>query len=202
VLLDVSRPLSPRTPAWPRDAPLRSVLTSRLGAHAANVSCITLSAHLGTHVDAPWHVLADGATVDRLPLDAFLGPARVVDARGWPRVDARALDRARGAERVLFRTRDADEPGNSFRGFAPLDAALCAELARRGVRLVGTDAPSVDAPDAAGLPAHRALALAGIPVVEGLDLAGAEPGDYEFLGLPLRLEGLDASPVRAALRKP
>ncbi len=153
-------------------------------------TCFTMSAHAGTHVDAPSHVLADGAPVGRLPLDAFIGPARVVDLPGRGEVGPDALPRrSLGAARVLFRT-----AGKSF--LSPLAAV---RLADRGALLVGTDAMSVDPDDAADLPVHRALLSRGIAVLENLDLSAAPPGDYRLIALPLSFGDLDASPVRAVL---
>jgi arylformamidase len=155
-------------------------------------TCFTMSAHVGTHVDAPSHVLADGAPVGRLPLDAFIGPARVVDLPGRGEVGPDALPRGSlGEPRVLFRT-----GGKVF--LSPL-AAL--RLAERGVILVGTDAMSVDPADAADLPVHRALLSRGIAVLENLDLSAAPPGSYRLIALPLSFDELDASPVRAVLIK-
>ena len=149
-----------------------------------------MSAHLGTHVDAPSHVAPGGASAGALPLDPFVGPARVVDLPGRGEVGPDALPRrALGARRVLFRTL-----GRAF--LAPLAAV---RLAERGARLVGTDAASVDPPDAEDLPVHRALLSRGIYVLENLDLAAVEPGDYRLIALPLKLTELDASPVRAVL---
>ena len=149
-----------------------------------------MSAHLGTHVDAPAHVLAGGAPVGSLPLDAFVGPARVLDLPGRGEVGLDALPRrALGVARVLFRTR-----GQSF--LAPLAAV---RLAERGARLGGPDAMSVDPDDAEDLPVHRTLLSRGIVVLENLDLSRIEPGDYRLIALPLKLMELDGSPVRAVL---
>jgi len=205
MLLDISRPLSARTEPWPGDTPFTSEHTWKLGeaGSAVNVSAITCSTHIGSHVDAPWHFLPDGATVDRLPLEPFLGPARVIDALGAERTiepTERILAQLEGATRALFRTRDRLDPyafGHDFAGLAP---GLAEELTRRRFALFGTDAPSTDAPGSQGLPSHKALARGGCHILEGLDLTHARPGDYELFALPLRLEGLDASPVRAVLR--
>jgi arylformamidase len=149
-----------------------------------------MSAHLGTHVDAPAHVVAGGLSAGALPLDVFVGPARVVDLPGRGEIGLDGLPRrALGAARVIFKTR-----GHSF--LAPLAAV---RLAERGARLVGTDAASIDPADAEDLPVHRALLSRGIFVLEGLDLSRVEPGDYRLIALPLKLTDLDASPVRAVL---
>lgn len=206
MLLDVSRPLAARSEPWPGDTPFASEVTWRLGeaGSAVNVCAIRGSTHLGTHVDAPWHFLPDGATVDRLPLDAFVGPARVIDAlgaRGTIEPGEAILRQLDGAERALFRTRDRGDPYRFDRDWAGLAPGLAEELVRRRVRLFGTDAPSTDAPGSEGLPSHHILARGGCMILEWLDLARAPPGDYELVALPLRLEGLDASPVRAVLRR-
>jgi len=149
-----------------------------------------MSSHLGTHADAPSHVISGGASSGSLPLEPFLGPARVVDLEGRGEVGADALPRRSiGARRVLFRTR-----GKSF--LSPL-AAL--RLAERGAILVGTDGDSLDPEDAEDLPVHRTLLSLGICLLEGLDLSAVEPGDYRLIALPLKLTDLDAAPVRAVL---
>jgi arylformamidase len=151
-----------------------------------------MSAHVGTHVDAPSHVLPDGEPIGRLPLDAFVGPARVVDLPGRGEVGPDALPRrCLGVARVLFRT-----GGRAF--LSPLSAV---RLCERGAILVGTDAMSLDPVDAADLPVHRTLLARGVAVLENLDLSDASPGDYRLVALPLFFKELDASPVRAILIK-
>lgn len=193
---------------WPGDPPVEVEpwsLTAR--GDASNVSALRLGSHTGTHVDPPAHLLDGGMTVDRLPLDAMVGPATVVDLRGvrGPLADAH-LDAALPegpVERVLLRT------DNSSLWDAPLDAvppswvALSEDAARwmvwRGVRLVGFDFLSVDALDAEGLPVHRVLLGAGVVLVEGLDLRAAEPGQHQLACLPLKLVGGDGAPARCVL---
>jgi arylformamidase len=177
---------------------------------------LLLSDHAGTHVDA-WSHLTDepgAATIDQMALGDFVATAVVVDVgdAGRPatgpavraRVDA-ALDRA-DAEAVLFRTgavaEAADDVAGYLEGFRGLGADLIEQLAGRGVRLVGTDARSIDPADAEhgadGLPAHRACLLARMVVCENLDLREAPAGEpFTFLALPLKLAGCTGSPVRA-----
>jgi len=149
-----------------------------------------MSAHLGTHADAPSHVVAGGATAGALPLERFLGRARVVELPGRGEVGPDALPRrALGISRILFRT-----GGRVF--LAPLAAV---RLAERGALLVGTDAASVDPEDAEDLPVHRTLLARGVLLLENLDLSAVPPGDYQLIALPMRLTDLDAAPVRAIL---
>ena len=180
-----------RTRAWPGDVPFSSRLTSSLAEGALwDSTCFTMSSHLGTHADAPSHVIPGGASAGSLPLEPFLGPARVVDLEGRGEVGADALPRRSiGARRILFRTR-----GRSF--LSPL-AAL--RLAERGAVLVGTDGDSIDPEDAEDLPVHRTLLSLGVCLLEALDLSAVEPGDYRLIALPLKLTDLDAAPVRAVL---
>ena len=153
-------------------------------------TCFTMSAHLGTHADAPSHVFAGGAAAGGLRLDVFLGPARVVDLPGRGEVGADALPRrCLGVARILFRT-----GGRAF--LSPLAAV---RLAERGAILVGTDAISIDPADAEDLPVHRTLLGRGVFLLEGLDLSATEPGDYRLIALPMPLADLDAAPVRAVL---
>ena len=151
-----------------------------------------MSAHLGTHADAPAHVLDRGEAIGRVPLGAFIGAARVVDLPGPGEVGPDSLPRrCLGVPRILFRTW----------GRASLSPLAALRLAERGAILVGTDAMSIDPEDAEDLPVHRMLLSRGVMLLEGLSLRHVEPGDYQLVALPLRLMKLDASPVRAILIK-
>jgi arylformamidase len=149
-----------------------------------------MSAHLGTHVDAPGHVLRDGAPVGALSLFPFIGPARVVRLAKRGEVGPDSLPaHAIGEPRVLFRTD----------GKASLSPLAAVRLAERGAILIGTDAASIDAEDAEDLPVHRTLLSRRIALLEGLLLSHVEEGDYGLIAVPLAFESLDASPVRAVL---
>jgi arylformamidase len=170
---------------------------------AVNVAAAALSVHTGTHVDGALHVLAAGAPAAAQPLETFIGPARVLDARRRPLIDDAALDagalRGEAGQRLLFRTRDRVDAEQFPAGLAPVDPALVPRLVAAGVRLVGTDAPSVDPIDSKALPAHHALLMAGIAIVENLVLDDVAAGDYTLIVLPLRLMEADSSPARAVL---
>ena len=190
-IIDISRWIDEDTAAWPGDVPFSSRAVSRLGEGTPFASaCFTMSAHLGTHADAPAHVLEDGAPIGRVPLEAYVGPARVMDLPGRGEVGPDALPKkGLGVPRILFRTRGASS-------LSPLAAVA---LAEKGAILIGTDADSIDAADAEDLPAHKALLERGVAILECLDLENVAPGDYQLVALPLKFSGLDASPVRAVL---
>lgn len=164
-----------------------------------NLGRLTTSLHNGTHADAPLHVREGGAPVDRLPLRAFMGPAVVVDAPAVLEADPGELGRlVPRRHRVLLRWGRTDHASFPER-VPPLPPAWVRRLAERDVPLIGTDLPSLDPVDSRELPAHGACVEAGIQILENLVLADVEPGRYELRALPLRLEGADASPVRAVL---
>jgi len=166
-----------------------------------NVSELDMGAHSGTHVDAPDHFLADGASAEALPLGALIGQAEVVDAaRATIALDLAALRELelppRGTERILFKTRNSQlwSRDEFTRDFVRLDGEAAAYLVERGARLLGIDYLSIGDAEA-----HRTLLLAGVVCVEGLDLRGIEPGSYELVCLPLKLVGSDGAPARAVL---
>ena len=183
--------MSEKTPVWPGDVRFSFRHTSRLVERALYEStCFTMSAHVGTHADAPSHVVEGASTIGNVSLEPYVGRARVVDLAGKGEVSADALPpRSLRFPRVLFRTK-----GRSF--LSPL-AAL--RLVERGAILVGTDALSIDPPDAEDLPVHRTLLSRGVALLEHLSLDAVDPGDYQLVALPLRFDDLDASPVRAIL---
>ena len=178
---------------------------------AANVGEVAGTTHAGTHADAPFHVDPAGAAIDALPLDAFAGRALLIDLSvGEGQIERAEIEAelaragsdpaAPAPERLLVATGCDWSPGfpSRWRGLSADAARWCGE---RELRLVGTDAPSVDPPGSDGLDAHRELFRAGIAIVESLALAGIDGGGYEFIAFPLRWTGADASPVRAALRR-
>ena len=201
-MYDVTRPVRAGMPVWPGDAPCRIEWTSRMEAgDAANVAALSMSAHTGTHADGPFHLRGDGARIGAAPLEAFLGLALLVDVRG------RVMDEtwARGIvaaapERLLVRTGAWEDAASFPTRFAAPTEGAARVLAEAGVRLIGTDAPSVDPFDSEDLPAHGVLCGAGVAILENLLLDDVPPGAWELIALPLRLEEADASPVRAVLR--
>ena len=207
-IFDVSVPVVNGGVVYPGNPEIRIEPHSELSKGASsNLSRIAFGSHSGTHVDAPRHFFDAGSTVDRLPLSALVGPARVLHmADEVMSVTAAMLQRhdLTGVERVLIRTRNSSfvtdrEFHPDFTYVAP-DAAE--HLAALGVKLVGVDYFSVEQFHSGHHRTHRTLLERGIVIVEGLDLSQIEQGEYAFCCLPLRLEGLDGAPARAVLMKP
>jgi arylformamidase len=192
----VSVPIRPGMPIWPGDPQLEVGLADAIAEGAeANVTRVTLGAHTGTHVDAPVHFLQGADGVEALPLDALVGACLVVEAED---VDGELPAAAvpAGAERVLFKTRNAElwERDGFVEGSVCLSAAAAREVVRRGIRLVGIDYLTIGGPEA-----HRILLAAGVVPLEGLDLRAVDPGDYRIVCLPLKLVGSDGGPARTVL---
>ena len=202
---DISLNLSSETVSWLSSPPFELVERKRMsrGDHN-NSSALRMSAHSGTHIDAPFHFVPEGATVESLPLEIFIGPALVqaVDADKYmtkEHVDAMDL---RGESRVLFKTKNSrllHKPA-----YDPDAIAFSVEAARalveRNVKLVGIDYLSVAHAGDEQVPVHRAFLDHGVVLLEGVDLSEVPPGRYELICFPLRLRGLDGAPCRAVLR--
>lgn len=203
---DISVLVRPGTPEWPGDAPFTCGWTSRLADGASvNLSHTAGSPHVGTHADAPLHVRDGAPGSDALPLAAFIGEALVLDVGdAAPGELPLAEDdpRLAGCTRLILRTGRSIADGSFPDAWPALSPATAAALARRGVQLVGVDAPSVDGRESRTLDVHHALFDGGAYVLENLDLRRVAAGRYELIALPQRLAGLDAAPVRALLRPP
>jgi arylformamidase len=203
-IYDVTVPLASGMLAYPGDPPFEIEPVHEVGEAPFSLSRMVLTTHSGTHVDAPAHFLAGGATIDQLPLEILLGKARVVELSTRERVDRADLEALDLADdlRVLLKTRMS---GQMLKAgyqedhlYLTVDAAQY--LAQAGLKLVGFDYLSIDRFGSADFPAHHALLEAGVVLVEGLDLSEVEAGEYEMSCLPLRVGGGDAAPARVVLR--
>src|SRR5688500_16262460 len=157
---DISQPLGERTAVWPGDHAVEIGWSMRRKAgDSVNVALLTTTVHGGTHIDGYLHVSDDGETAAQMPLDAYVGRCRVIDAVGADVLDVEVVDGVdlRAAERVLFRTRSSVDATEFPEHFAHIDPALARRLADAGVRLVGTDAPSIDPVDSKSLDTHHIL---------------------------------------------
>lgn len=205
MLYDISRLVSPETRVWPGDRSYQVDPQLSLSEGASvNLTTLTLSPHTGSHADAYWHYEEDGAQAVDMPIDAYLGHARVVtvmkhDGPLHPADFAHAD--LTGGERLLIHSSVSNLLETQWPEHFPyLSVELIEHLAGLGYRLIGLDSPSVDAFDSKDLPCHHALHRLGLVNLECLTLAAVPDGDYELIALPLRLAGACASPVRAVLR--
>jgi arylformamidase len=202
-LIDITPRIDPDTAVWPGDTGYSVKWVMRMDEGGpCNTATVTTTVHVGAHADGPYHFDSGSPEVADLDLDPYLGPCRVVDLTGAGVVDREALFGVElyGVERVLFRTGTFPDATSWNDDFAYLDPSLVRELGKMGVKLVGIDTPSVDPYHSKTLPSHHALLELGMRNLEGLDLGEVPAGDYELIALPLRLGGVDSSPVRAVLR--
>jgi len=207
--VDVTATLDPATtPVYDGDAPMsfRFLKEMRKG-DVLTLSAYSMGAHSGTHVDAPMHFVANGASIDAVPLDALIGPARVIDiADSVQAITAAELERHnwRGTERVLFRTRSAHGGWMStpafHRDFAFIAPDAAQLLADAGVKLVGIDYISAEEFGAKAPRTHQILLGKEISIVEGLQLDRISEGDYDIVVLPIKVAGRDGAPARAIMR--
>ncbi|MEO1968811.1 MAG: arylformamidase [Sphingomonadaceae bacterium] len=203
-IIDISQTLRPGLPVWPGDTELTFERSWRMeDGSPVNVGRMTMSTHSGTHGDAPLHYAADGLDAASMDLTPYIGECLVIDARRVTggTIDIGDLPDTDGVDRVLFRTFERfphDEWVSDFTAIAPETIDW---LAAQGVRLVGTDAPSVDPQDSKTMDAHKAVHAANMRILEGLVLDDVEEGRYELIALPLKIGGGDAGLCRAILRE-
>jgi arylformamidase len=205
-LIDVSVALDERLPNYPGNAALALEPVKRLArGDSSNVSTLRISAHGGTHVDAPRHFYDDGGGVEALPLDLLCGTARVVEITTPAAVTAHDLAglNLSGVTRLLIKTLNSGLWGDpAFHAeYVGVGESAAKYLVELGIRLVGVDYLSVEPFKTPGAPTHHILLGAGVIVIEGLDLRDAAPGEYELYCLPLRLVGADGAPARVVLRQ-
>lgn len=203
-LIDITPPVRSGMAVFPGDAVYQSKSTFQIGPDCpVNVAEFSMSCHCGAHADAPLHYDPQGASIDQLDLDDFVGPARLIDARGEGQLccPEDIEDQLQNSPpRVLLRLSERLDPLVWPAGFRSLAPSALELLVARGVRLVGVDVPSVDPDTSKDLPSHMVACRNNLRILENLELSSVPPGDYELIALPMKLEGLDAAPVRAVLR--
>ncbi len=204
---DITVPISTELPVYPGDprVELERVMSLEKG-DIANVTRLTCSTHIGTHVDPPSHFIAGARPLDQLPLETLIGTARVIEVGDVPAIDASVLDNCdlNGAIRVLFKTRNSSfwpESKKFHEDFVYIEPDAARLLVERGVQLVGIDYLSVEKFNFDEPETHLILLGAGVVIVEGLALRDVPPGDYELICLPLKIKDGDGSPARVVLRK-
>jgi len=179
---------------YPGDpAPERRALSSMEKGDLYNLTAFGMCAHNGTHIDAPFHFLKDGKTVDAISLEAFVGMAYVAEHHGIVSgadaeeimVKAKAQN-AEAAKRILIK------------GEAEVSLEAAKVFAASEVLLLGNESQTVG-PENAPMAVHCALLSADVILLEGIRLAEVSEGVYFLNAAPLNLSGADGSPCRAVL---
>lgn len=204
-IIDISRTLTPSIAVWPGDTRFQIKRTQSLSdGHSVNLTTLTMSAHTGTHADAPLHFSEGGTSLDQVDLSPFWGPAQVVTVTGRSGIlqpdDLSAYDLTLAPRLLLHSSASDVDPDTFWDQYVFPSPAFAAHLQQAGVVLLGSDAPSMDRVESKDMPGHHALLRHGVAILEGLDLSNAPDGLYELCALPLKIGAGDGSPVRAALR--
>jgi arylformamidase len=205
-LIDVSVPLDAQLPTYPHNTPFSLEPIKRIArGDSSNVSTLHMSAHTGTHVDAPRHFFDQGAGTESLALELLIGRARVIeiDSRaGIAAEDLATLDLSDDV-RVLIKTHNSRLWGSPdfHQDYVGVTDSGAKYLVEHGIKVVGVDYLSVETFHNPGAPAHHVLLGAGTIVIEGLNLHQVDPGVYEMFCLPLRVVGSDGAPARVVLRR-
>jgi arylformamidase len=204
-IYDISVPIRSGGLVYPGNPEIDIALQQAVAKGAsANVSTIRFGSHTGTHVDAARHFFDDGQPVDKIPLERLIGQALLVsfsdNIRSVGAAELRQHD-LKGQKRILLRTRNsallaAKEFVKDYTYLAPDGAQY---LVDQGVELVGIDYLSIEQFHSGHHRTHRTLLGHSVVIVEGLDLSAPPPGEYQFICLPLRIEGCDGAPARAVL---
>lgn len=204
-IFDVTLSIGSSTPTYLGDPSYkRRLVQSIAGNDLTDVSLLTMSAHIGTHVDAPSHLIDGANSIDHIPLSILVGRVLVVEFIGKGPITPNQLEMMsipNSHQRVLFKTRNSALLGRKefVEDYVGITEAAAFYLVQHGVKLVGIDYLSIDAPGNPKLPAHRALLAKDVVIVEGLDLSDIHPGEYTLVCLPLKIEGSEGAPARAIL---
>ena len=204
--IDISVSLRSGMVHWPDNPPVKIERLKDMNRGAVcNVSVMSLGAHTGTHMDAPLHFFKNGKSLDKLPLEATIGPARVVEIkdREMVRPDELRAHNLRRGERILFKTLNSSRCWKTdafIEDFVYISREAAQYLVDRGIRTIGVDYLSVGGFRRDGLETHRILLGAEVWIIEGINLSKVKPGNYELVCLPLKVLGSDGAPARALLR--
>jgi arylformamidase len=205
-LIDVTVPLDASLPTYPNNTPFSLEPIKRVArGDSSNVSTLHMSAHSGTHVDAPRHFFDDGTGTEALPLEMLIGRTRVIEVTsraGIAAEDLSAIDLSEDV-RLLIKTHNSRlwTSPDFHTDYVGVTESGARHLVDRGIKVVGVDYLSIEQFRKPGAPAHHVLLGAGTIVIEGLNLLDVDPGVYEMYCLPLRIVGADGAPARVVLRR-
>jgi arylformamidase len=204
-IYDISVPIRSGGLAYPGNPEIDIALQQAVARGAsANVSTIRFGSHTGTHADAPRHFFDDGQPIDKIPLERLIGPAMVLgfgdEVRAVGAAELRQHD-LKDHKRILIRTRNSALLSQQafVKDYTYLAPDGAQYLVDKGVELVGVDYLSVEQFHSGHHLTHRTLFEASVVIIEGLDLSVPPSGEYQFICLPLRIEGCDGAPARAVL---
>lgn len=203
--IDITIPLKNGMISYPGDLPVCTSFEQDLeNGDEYTLTSVSLSAHSGTHVDAPSHYIRGASTIDTLPFSAINGRSRVIGINDPQSITEAELElyNITAGEIILFKTRNSQLWRSPYfcDDYVFLSTEGAAYLVNLGVTTIGIDYLSIGGYKKNESEAHRILLRASIWIIESLDLSATEPGYYDLVCLPLKLEGCEAAPVRAFVR--
>lgn len=209
-IIDISLPVDSKSACFPGDTPFsRNITLAYKDSGIVNLTSLTMSPHVGTHADSPVHIKGDldesTGMASHLPLDSFVGPARVIDLAPFNEgiTAEQFLNKINGVEklppRILFKTCHQIRYQVWEEQYSYFTVELVEALHSKGVVLAGIDTPSVDHAESKTLDAHHRLDEFNSVWLENLDLTKVDEGNYFLIALPIKFVELEASPVRAVL---
>lgn len=206
-LYDISLSLHPGIPVWPGDPPASIIKTSSIeGGNGFNSSKITASFHWGTHVDAPYHFFENRWTIDQIPLEILIGPAKLIDIPEADKITTHHLKKFNltQVDRLIVKTRNSsfwsESPLKFHQDYTAFTEDAARFLLEKGIRLVGIDYLSIDLYNDDELPVHHTLYKKNVVAIEGLDLREVTPGNYQLICLPINIRCGDGAFARVLLQ--
>jgi len=201
-IIDISLPITEEIITDPGDVRFSKAPICTIERSGCNMTKLILGTHTATHIDAPFHFLKDGNSVDQIPLSHFIGKAQVIEVKS-PEITGAIIEKELkdGIERVLFKTKNSElyKSKDFSKSYTHLTEDGAVFLVKAGIKLVGIDYVSIEKFGTPDFKVHKILFEANICVLEGIDLLSVNPGVYTLVALPLKFKGLDGSPVRAVL---
>jgi arylformamidase len=204
-IYDVSVPISPEMPVYSGDPRVvMEIRQSIANGDPCNLTYYGFGSHTGTHIDAPYHFVQEGMKVNDIPINLLIGRTRVVEFTA-ARIDAELLKEVDLGEhvRVIFKTRNSYlwSSNNFVEDYVYVTPDAAEVLVESGIKLVGIDYLSIEQFHSKDFKTHHTLLGNGVIIIEGLNLAEVEPGDYELICLPIKVKEGDGAPARVILRK-
>jgi len=190
---------------WEGDPKVSIQSVATVAKDGVMLSHFSLGSHTGTHIDAPSHFLADGDTLDKIPLEKLIGKCRVVDLTTLSHEEIQVADllnlKIAKGDRILFKTGNFRLLRSSTfpKTYISLSLAAAEFLVKKRVLLVGTDFLSIEKKGNPGHPVHKMLLSCGVINLEGLDLSKVSAGAYKMICLPMHIIGVDGAPARVVL---
>lgn len=201
--IDITTTFKSNMPLWPSSEPFKFQVLRNHEEHNVQVSKIEMNLHTGTHVDSPKHFVREGVDIADMDLSQFMGDVLVVDCPNVSKIDQSVvvdLNLPQNLKKIIFKTSNSTNKSDKFNEhYVALTTDAANWLSKRGIELIGIDAPSIELYHGRDYVTHQVLLKQNMAILEGLNLAEVNPGNYYLIALPLKIQDAEASPVRAIL---